>query len=318
MKKIITVAASVFLGVAIQGCAPSSYNVKEPIASNIAFVKQQNAGSLQFEDHRHEDQKIFSFGVLPAGLMLGEEKLEPISYLQNNTVKELQARGVNLDSQNLATTQVKINKLLMRNHRTNGYTPFITLTMLSADVETDAGTKRLGFFIKRGKVPVWSFNEVIQPTLNEPLSLLVKEFSAKLNKYVYKGQMSDTEVTKLIDKIKNSKDKKTKYLDVYQLGFSNNPSAIPYVYELSQTGDEYVRMAAISSLGILGANEHFDDLKRVANNGETWTDRAMALKAIGDLGTDEAKAFLMKMTEQLNTVNSHEQIWSSEIIRLYL
>ena len=49
---------------------------------------------------------------------------------------------------------------------------------------------------------MWSFDEIIEPTLNEPLSLLVKELTAKINAVVYKQSISDANVAMLIKKIK--------------------------------------------------------------------------------------------------------------------
>ena len=50
----------------------------------------------------------------------------------------------------------------------------MTLTFLSVDLETADSKKRIGVFIKRGKVPVMSFEEVVEPTFNQPLSLAVR------------------------------------------------------------------------------------------------------------------------------------------------
>jgi hypothetical protein len=39
---------------------------------------------------------------------------------------------------------------------------------LPADVTTDKGMQRIATFIMRRNVPVWSFDEVIDPTYNDP------------------------------------------------------------------------------------------------------------------------------------------------------
>lgn len=84
-------------------------------------------------------------------------------------------------------------------------------------------------------------------------------------------------------------------MDVYQLGFSNNKLAIPELVKLTKHSSEYIRLAAISSLGIMRAVDQFDLLVRLyQNKGGLWQDRAMALKAIGDLGTPESHAYLQK------------------------
>jgi len=112
--------------------------------------------------------------------------------------------------------------MIIKNHRSSGYSPFVTFTLLSADVETPNGKERIAVYIRRAKVPVWSFAEVIDPTFNQPLSLMVKEFSAKISALLFNHKISDSKVEELI--AKTSKD-------------------------------EYVRQAAISSLGILKITE---------------------------------------------------------------
>ena len=230
----------------------------------------------------------------------------------------MNARGVPTKVVDAGDIVIDVNKLEIRNHRTNGFTPFISLTMLSTDVSLNGQTKRISAYIKRGKVPVWSFDEIVEPTLNEPLDLLVKEFSAKLSNKVYGTKISDKEVNVLIDKIDNNLGNGSTYIDVYQLGFGNNQSAVPALVNYTGNESEYIRLAAISSLGILQAEEHIGLLKSIYTNAETWSDRAMAVKAIGDIGTPEALEFLKEAKVDLASKNSKEQSWTKEIIGLYL
>lgn len=309
IKRLLTIAlTSALLG----GCAPSSYQVKTPAPSNAGYEKTatNDFSPLQLVDMR-SDKKTFSYGILPAELKLNKAPLAPVSFLQEHTDKELAARGIN-PSAVAAPLKVDVLKLAMRNHRTNAYTPFITFTMLSADVHTPDGIKRVGVFVKRGKVPVWSFDEIIEPTLNEPLSLLVKEFAAKVNALVYQQQISDADVNALIAKTKASND----YLDVYQLGFGNNKTAVPFLKELLKSDEEYVRLAAISSLGILDAEEELETLKGVFSSADNWSDKAMAVKAIADLNLEDGNRFIRDV--QSSFKDSKEKDWGNMLIGLYL
>ena len=120
-------------------------------------------------DKRAATDKKFSYGVLNAGLMLDGKEVNPIEFLKKNVPAELSARGVPVS---VIDISVDINKVTMKNHRTNAYTPFITFTMLSADVKMPEGNKKIAVYIKRGKVPVWSFDEIIEPTLpSQPKSV---------------------------------------------------------------------------------------------------------------------------------------------------
>jgi hypothetical protein len=199
-----------------------------------------------------------------------------------------------------------------------GAQTFVTFTFLSADVETSAGTKRVGVFVKAGKVPVWSFDEVIEQTFNQPLSIAVKELASKIAVQLYGYRASDSTVNQLASKLTQQKTPSS-YLDVYALGFTNNPKAIDAVAKLLDDSDEYIRLAAISSLGTLRATSQFGRLKSIyQNNGGLWQDRAMALKSIGDLGTAEAKAFLADEQKRwTDAPTNNESSWTLQIIRLY-
>lgn len=319
MKKVVysLAAASLLL---IQGCAPSQYMVRDPNISQFQYAEPQapqSATAIAINDNRKDAEKIFHYGVLNAKLVSGSAEIDPIGYLQKHTARELAARGIELSDSSNEPIVVNVNKVNIRNHRTNGYTPFITFTSLSADVETSTGTQRIATYVKRGKVPVWSFDEIVEPTFNEPLELLVKEFSSKLNMALFNRQASDAHVQALIEKIEANQSSNTVYLDVYELGFSNNPSAVNYLVKQTNSKSEYIRLAAISSLGNLKATEQLPLLQNIYRNGESWSDRGMALKAIGDLGTSEAMDFLKQAQMEQND-GKKESAWNQEIISLYL
>ena len=314
--KNMVLAATALLG--LQACAPSAYNIDKPEPSTISYSNSApTTKELHLSDNRPDSEKIFSYGVLKAELLDNKTPVEPIAFLEKHTQAELAARNINA---NFAAQgqDIRINKFVVRNHRTNAYTPFITFTMLSADIVTDQGPKRVALFIKRGKTPVWSFDEIIEPTFNQPLDLAIKEFAAKLNNHIFKQSMSDAEVNALIARIKNSEDEDSAYQDVYQLGFSNNQLALATLLELTESEEEYIRLAAISGLGTLGAESSLSRLKDIYSSADIWQDRAMALKSIGDIGNEEAISFLKVAAKDLGNADEKERLWSQEVIDLYL
>lgn len=110
------------------------------------------------------------------------------------------------------------------------------------------------------------------------------------------------------------------FLDVHALGTLHNPRALPTLLSLIKDNDEYVRGAAVSSLGVLRAQQHFGRLKsQYEQRDSAWADRAMAIKAIGDLGSAESKAYLeqeLKRWEAQGT--DKEALWTAQVIRLFL
>lgn len=300
-------------------CAPSSYAVRNPAPSGQVVAGQTPAGKLGLVDDRAVTDKVFFGGVLPATLTVDGAPVDAVKFLQRNLQGELQSRGIPADVLQDAATmpRLSLRTFHIRNHRTNAYAPFVSFTLVSGDLETEAGKQRLGVFVKRGKVPVWSFDEVVEPTLNQPLSIAVKELAAKVADRLYAGRSDDAEVQRLVAKLATRNDQS--FLDAYALGFTNNPKAVEALVPLTRDPDEYVRLAAISSLGTLRAGDQLELLKTLYNGGGMWQDRAMALKSIGDIGTDEARAFLAEQAEKVQQDKSGKEAdWTLQVIGLYL
>lgn len=318
LTKKLPVALGLSAMLWLTGCAPSSYAVRQPEPSGIQLVAAQPAADLALVDSRGPGDRVFLSGTLPATLTVGEAPIDPSNFLARNLEAELASRGVPVKVGTDAQVFPKIDLHTFRivNHRTNGYTPYITFTFISADVETATGKQRLGVFVKRGKVPVWSFDEIVEPTFNQPLSLAVKELAAKIAAHLYGARSDDATVDQLAAKLAKRHD--NSFFDVYALGFTNNPKAIATVAGLTTDADEYVRIAAISSLGTLGATGELPRLKSIAQDANLWQDRAMALKAIADLGTPEAKAYVAEQAARWKADDSKEGRWTTQVIELYL
>ena len=300
-------------------CAPSSYAVRNPAPSAQLVAGQLPASKLGLVDNRATGDKVFFSGILPATLTVDGAPVDAAKFLQRNLQAELQSRGVSAEVLADAATmpRLSLRTFHIRNHRSNGYAPFISFTMISADLETDTGKQRIGVFVKRGKVPVWSFDEVIEPTLNQPLSIAVKELAAKITDRLYAGKSDDAEVARLVAKLATRND--LSYLDAYALGFTNNAKAIDALVPLTRDSDEYVRIAAISSLGTLRAGDQLGVLKAIYNGDGIWQDRAMALKSIGDIGSDDARAFLAEQVDKVQKEKSGKEAnWTLQVIGLYL
>jgi hypothetical protein len=308
----------------LQGCAPSSYAVDSPQPSAYVFVPAEadNTTAIDIVDTREDAYSSFSFGVLPMALTHQGTTLDPIDYLSRYTLAELAARGAPVAAGGTDATEVLINKVVMRNYRSTGWSPFTTTTVLSADIMLPAGPQRIGAFVIRGKVPVWSFDEVIEPTLNQPLELLVQDLAAKINMHVFEMSASDATVQQLIANVNANPADGLAYLDVYQLGFSNNRSAIDALVEFTGSPHEYVRLAAISALGTINAYDHVDHLIEIFSGDANWRDRTMALKSLGDIavmGSDQALSFMHDDAETVLVGETQVGAeWCREVLGLYL
>lgn len=259
-----------------------------------------------------------SSGLITIHMKHDGQDFDAADFFAANLKQELKARGLPVTFTDSSGNVIDLKSLEIVNHRANGFSPLVTLSSVKVDLAVDGSDpQRLVAFVKRGKVPVWTMTEVNDPCFNQPLALLVKEIAAKINQRVFGYALSDSQVDDLAASVRNSNGDLA-YMDVYELGFSNNPRAIKYLTEFSEHDDEYIRLSAISGLGIMRAEEHFDLLKSIYESGRSWQDRGMALKAIGDLQTATSKAFLQQQREKWRANASKEERWNTMIIDLYL
>jgi len=317
------VLLGVVVSVVLSGCAINmKVPIKDPAPSRAQYVKPPDAAptTFVFTDARTPQNKANPVtGRIPMQLRTPDDKpFEPVPWLASTTVKELTARGlpVRLGDAPSGAQTVAVRLIQIENRRVSGWSPFETFTSVSADVVTDKGTRRVVAFVMRGKVPVWSFDEVIDPTYNDPLDLAAKELATKVNQILFDAKVADAQVDDLIARTDGAT---VNFRDVYELGFGNNARAIPQLVKLSGNKEDEIVRAAMSSLGILRAEQQFDLLAgKAANSKEDWENRALALKAIGDLGTPQSRAYLEKERTRLENLTDAESVRTKGLIGLYL
>lgn len=307
----------------LSGCAAGmKVPVVDAVPSTTQYVKPANATpvALYFSDARTTENKAAFFNPL-FGMSVTDAKLQPldaVAWMSSTILKEMTARGLPVQRATSASgaNTVVVKRLFIESRRASAFSPFETFTSVSADVVTSTGTQRIVAFIKRGKVPVWSFNEIYDPTFNQPLSLAAKELAAKLGRILFDAKFSDSQVGAAIAK---TDAKPLDYRDVHELGFSNNAKAIPQLVKLSAHNDDEVSQGAVSALGMLRATEQFSMLKQKAENTKAdWDDRATALKAIGDLGTADSLAYLKAERTRLDKLTDANSVRVKGLLGLYL
>ncbi|MGS2723225.1 HEAT repeat domain-containing protein [Porticoccus sp. GXU_MW_L64] len=261
-----------------------------------------------------------SSGVVTVNLKLDGKALKAGSVFTESLQRELLARNLPVDFSGNSGVVVELKDLNFLNHRSNGFSPWVTLSSAKVDLlDEQGGSTRLAAFVKRGKLPVWTMTEINEPCYNEPLELLVKEIAAKINEQLFGYSLPNSEVDAIANTIRENGDTdKLSYLDVYELGFSNNKEALPHLLEFATSKKEYIRLAAISAIGILGGDDQIEFLKPVYEDADSWQDRGMALKAIGDIGSPQSKEFLQQQKERWAGEKSKEARWNTLIVDLYL
>ncbi len=284
----------------LSGCT-KSFDIRPVSVPYNVFPSSDNMETqyLALHDARTEADKPLNIGTLTVELRhMGNE----LDYLGENISRVLKAEGINVLYNNAPQANIKLSvlKFRIRNLRTSGFSPYHTFTTFSADLIHNGETKRITSYFKNSKTPVWTFREVERPCYQVPVEVVVKEIAAKLNRYIFKRVTPSEQVKKLAASInlEIADAASEQYLKVLELGYTNNPVAIELLLPLTKHRETIMREAAISALGMLGANEQFELLKKIYDTKEK-IDKTMALKSIGDLDTPEARAFLdqVKMSE---------------------
>ena len=295
--------------------------VDTPKASQESYTAGDNTNELnvKFESTLSQEHSV-AVGKRTGVFKLKHQgdDINANAFIKAALEKELAARKIPMQFVTGTDNSLSLDHFEILTHRVSGFSPLVTLTTLQVKIDKDGQANTFVSMVKKAKTPVWSMVEVNEPCYNEPTTLIVKEIVAKINKHYFDYKLSDAQVQTLKEKITANEQPKLTYLDIYELGFSNNKSALEFLKTLTTSSDEYTRLAAISSIGTLGGADDLDFLVALNKNSAVWQDRVMVLKSIGDLNTQESMMYLKERKEVLQGADSMESEWSLKIIGLYL
>ena len=319
-KKIVKLTILGLVIVLFQACS-----VKVPISdtktSNMNYSNSNNDKKMnvQFESSLNKSHSV-STGKLTKVFLLehNNKTIDANSFIKASLEKELRARNLILNFDEISEDKLILEDFEILTHRASGFSPLVTISTLKVKLKSNNESKIIVSMIKRAKVPVWSIDEIHEPCYNEPTTLLIKEIVAKINRLYFGYKFTDEYIKQLESKILNPENERLTYIDVYELGFSNNLKVVSFLKELTNSNAQYIRLAAISSIGTLGDATQFDFLVSLNKNSKMWQDRAMALKSIGDLGTEEAYNYLKERKSFWKGQTTQEALWNLKILNLYL
>ncbi len=325
-KKIRTIILASLTASMLASCAAPTFDMEiaKPEASNLKYEKKSSEShSFSVQDKRAKESK-FSEGTLQFNILIDGKSINEVEELKTALTGELGSRGTDINFTSSVQDNLKLDVInfKMINHRSNGFSPLITLTQFAGDLWVNGEKQRIVSFVKRAKVPIWYITEegIVENTYNQPVSLVVQDLATRITQRLDNNKASDQAINALVEEINNPKtDDTTRYFKVYQLGFSNNKSAIPYIINYLDHKDDYVRLAAISSLGLLGAESEVTRLNEIFSNAKIWQDRAMSLKALADIDTPEAKKIVDAEWERISKIAKpkKEEKWNKNILSLY-
>lgn len=312
--------------------------ISSPKTSENSYVgDEETTIDMQFDSSLGTNHNVIT-GTFRDAIFLehNKEVINPNSFIKEALQKELLARNLPVSINSSSDNKIVLDHFEILTHRATGYSPLVTISILKVNIKYNRDVKSFVSIVKRGKVPILYMDEVFDPCYNEPITILVKEIVAKINKeyFGYKNEKSK----ELKHTIISNLNKDLTYLDVYELGFSNEHSFIDFLKELSTSEQEYIRLAAISSIGTIGDPNQLNFLISINKKSKLWQDRAMALKSIGDLNTPESLMYLKErkriLQEKVEQYNRHKDevdkngfkkykltkdvLWDLKIISLYV
>jgi hypothetical protein len=112
------------------------------------------------------------------------------------------------------------------------------------------GTQRsVTAYFHAGKVPIWGMSEIVQPTYNYPMSVVIKEIATKLNGLYFHSSPPGDLVRRKIDEIKKEPNLDT----IMDLAFLGSADALPALESLVKTSTSgNVVTYALDAIGIIG------------------------------------------------------------------
>jgi hypothetical protein len=325
-KTIRTIIFATLAASMLASCAAPTFNMEiaKPEVSDLKYEKKSSVPYIfAVRDNRAKESK-FSEGTLQFNILIDGKKINEVEELKAALAEELASRGSDIKFSSDAHEDLKLDVVNFKifNHRSNAFSPLITLTQFAGDLWVNGEKQRIVSFVKRAKVPLWYITEdrIVENTYNQPVSLIIQDIATRITQRLDNNKMSDQAIKVLVEEINNKKtDDTSRYFKVYQLGFSNNKLAIPYIINYLDHKDDYVRLAAISSLGLLDAESEVTRLNKIFTSAQIWQDRAMSLKALADIDTPEAKIILDAEWERVSKIAkpNKEEKWNKNILSLY-
>ncbi|CAH0992528.1 hypothetical protein SIN8267_02661 [Sinobacterium norvegicum] len=311
----------------MQGCSSTfTFNAEiddpEPSKEQYVSSDQDTPATLKFSHHIPEGHVQAQGEILNYVYQQDKKTIDTADFFLQAMDKELQARNLPVAFDEAGTDNLDLLAYDTIAHRRNGFSPLVMISMAKVDLTASGETHRIVGLIKRAKVPIWHLSEesLVESTINQPQELLIKEVAAKINVIMFDDQLSDASVETVVEQVNANidADADAAYQKVYELGYSNNATALPALRGYSQHEAEYIRLAAISGMGMIGGEAVLSELQQLYTSGKQWQDRAVALKAIGDIQSEESVAFMKEEQEKWQAETGLEATWNQKILSLYL
>lgn len=302
-------------------CGPARYRIHTPTPASVRYAGTTPATEASFHDKRASQQ--FSSGDIDMEMIYAGGGTE-VDFFAKTVSTELNSRGIPVSGGTAPSgLTIEIGSLKMSNRQPGGlfagFAPLQTITSARIHASYGGVTRSFASFIRRASMVIWSDEEegVRKKLVDHPQELVAKEIATKIARHLFARQTAPGHVAKLAASIAASTDDKTLSAQVYELGYSNDPAAVPVLLGLVSHEQDLVRVAAIECLGMVGDGSLLPQLAQMAEERIRGVEGLAALKSIGDLGTPEAFGFLEEFGKQ-HADGSEASRQRQALIRLFL
>ena len=216
---------------------------------------------------------------------------EDLAFLSEALVAELKARGINAVAGTAGDANaflIEVDRFYFRNHRATGFSPWVTFTNFRAKVTYQSRPEIVTSYFYAAKVPMWTMDEVFDPTYNYPWSVVVREVVTKLNRLYFQTRPPAEAVRQKVGALVGQPMLED-ILDLGFLGSSEGLSTLESLVKTSSSGN--VVFYALDAIGIIGDPKSFPFLREYYATSRD-KGQMFSLKAIGDLGTPESLSFI--------------------------
>ena len=276
----------------LTGCT-MTVPLAKPAPSPFQYAERREAPiQVVVQDARPAGDRKLSRGRLSVEFTGAGEDL---AFLRDAVVAELKARGINAVTDATGSGDVlaiEVNRFYFRNRRTSGFSPWITFTYFRARVTYQGRAETVTSYFHAGKVPMWSMDEVVEPTYNYPWRVVVREVVTKLNRLYFKTRPPESVVQGAAQSLEGDAP-----LDaILDAAFLGVPELLPRLETLVKTSTSgNVVVCALDAMGIIGDATSFPFLRDFYPTAKE-RGQLFSLKAIGDLGTPDALSFVRSQT----------------------
>src|SRR5215470_14916528 len=156
-------------------CGP--WKIRAPKAWDLSYTKEPPPQPIAVSLVDRRQTLSFDNGVQANDVVVDGHAIDPPAFLAKHVSAALSARRlpIKVTQGSSGDLRLDLRTFMIHNYQANQWAPFWTSTLISADLVTPSGTRRIGVFVRRGKTTANGYAHVAEVTMAQPLEVAVNE-----------------------------------------------------------------------------------------------------------------------------------------------